>query len=121
MGHWCRICGETKPNEKFSRKGHRNHICKVCSTKPKEEIDAIDQEEEIFGYLKQSHISTKNIGRLQKLATSKNAEIAKLAGIVFEVAKVKPYKKQRLKVLAKERRDLLEQLEETGLIFAHHY
>jgi len=121
MGHRCRICGAIKPNEKFSGKGHKNHICKQCSSKPKEEIDEIDQKEEIFGFLKQSHISSKNTARLQKLAASENADVSKLAGIVLEIAKVKPYKKRRLKVLARERRDLLEQLEETGLIYAHHY
>jgi hypothetical protein len=121
MGHWCRICGKNKPNEKFSGKGHKNHICKQCAVKPKEEIDEIDQKEEIFGFLKQSHISAKNIGRLQILMTSENKEVAKLAGIVLDVVKVNPYKKRRLKVLARERRDLLEQLEETGLIYAHHY
>ena len=121
MGHWCRICGANKPNERFSGKGHKNHICKQCASKPKDEIDEIDQKEEIFGYLKQSHISTKNIGRLRNLSASTNADIAKLACIVLEVAKVKPYKKRRLKVLARERRDLLEQLKETDLIYAHHY
>ena len=99
----------------------KDGICKQCALKPKDEIDEIGQKEEIFGYLNQSHISAKNIGRLQKISTSKNADIAKLACIVLEVAKVKPYKKRRLKVLAKERRDLLEQLRETGLIYAHHY
>ena len=121
MGQWCRICGTTKPNEKFSGKGHKNHICKQCAAKPKEEIDVVDQLEEIFGYLKQSHISAKNIERLSNLATLEDAEVTKLANIVLEVAKVKPYKKRRLKVLARERRDLLEQLEETGLIYAHHH
>ena len=41
-----------------------------------------------------------------------------VAASVLEVAKVKPYKKRRLKVLATKRQDLLEQLEETGLIYA---
>ena len=45
---------------------------------------------------------------------------AELAGLVLEVAKVKPYKKRRLTALARERRDLLEKLETTGLILAHH-
>jgi len=67
MGHWCRICGETKANEKFSGKGHKNHICKQCALKPKEKIDEVDQTDEIFGFLKQSHISSKNIGRLKRL------------------------------------------------------
>ena len=58
--------------------------------------------------------------RLTVLAESENEEISKLAGIVLEVAKVKPHKKRRLKVLARERRDLLEKLNDTGLIFAHY-
>jgi hypothetical protein len=37
---------------RFSGKGHRNHICKDCSAKPKEAIAAIDQKAEIFGYRK---------------------------------------------------------------------
>ena len=74
MGHWCRICRKNKPNEKFSGKGHKNHICKRCASKPKDKIDEIDLKEEIFGYLKQSHISTKNIKRLQKLSTLQNED-----------------------------------------------
>ena len=30
-GHYCKICGEYKANEKFSGKGHAVHICKTCS------------------------------------------------------------------------------------------
>lgn len=30
QGHYCRICGEYKANEKFSGKGHARHICKIC-------------------------------------------------------------------------------------------
>jgi hypothetical protein len=87
---------------------------------PKAERYAIEQEEEIFGFLTQSHISGKNVARLKVLSTSENQRIAEFASIVLEVAQVKPYKKRRLQVLAKERRDLLHRLEETGLIFAHH-
>ncbi len=29
-GHYCKICGEYKANEKFSDKGHAAHICKSC-------------------------------------------------------------------------------------------
>ncbi|MDE7219876.1 MAG: hypothetical protein K2O45_09675 [Oscillospiraceae bacterium] len=31
QGHYCKICGEYKANEKFSGKGHAAHICKSCS------------------------------------------------------------------------------------------
>jgi hypothetical protein len=120
MGHWCRICESILPNEKFSGKGHRNHICKKCSQLPRSERDRVDNENELFGYLKQSHISDKNIARLRKLAESPNADIAAQARLVLEIGLLCPYKRRRLKLLARTRRDLIEKLEETGLIFAHH-
>ena len=39
MGHYCKICGRTKANEKFTGKGHKNHICKKCSNKPKSKLN----------------------------------------------------------------------------------
>jgi len=121
MSHWCRICGRHLPNEKFSGKGHCKHICKKCSTRPREERDGIDQERELFGYLKQSHITDNNIIRLKKLAESPDEKIATMAKLVLEIGLICPYKRRRLKILARKRRDLIEKLEETGLIFAHHY
>ena len=121
MGHWCRICHRVLPNEKFTGKGHKNHICKKCAAIPREKLEAIEQTDEIFGYLKQSHISKKNMSRLRTLSGSSNEKIAELASIVLEVGRVKPYKKRRLKFIAKEHRNLLRKLDETGLIFAHHY
>ena len=120
MGHYCRICGRTRPNETFSGKGHRTDVCKDCARMPKSDRDAIEREDEIFNYLKQSHISAKNIARLRTLAASDDPRIAELAAIVSEVAEVKPHKGRRLRVLARERRDLLDALERTGLIRAHH-
>jgi hypothetical protein len=119
MGHSCRICGRKRPNEKFSGKGHRDRVCKDCARLPKEHLEAVEQEEEIFRYLSQSHISDKNLRRLRTLASSGQPRIAELAAIVIEVAEAKPYKKRRLKALARERPDLLEALNQTGLIFAH--
>lgn len=88
---------------------------------PKNERESIEQKDEIFNFLEQSHISKKNITRLNLLVESPDNEVSSLAGIVLEVAKVKPYKKKRLKFLAKERRDLLEKLDETGLVLAHYH
>jgi hypothetical protein len=119
MGHYCRFCGISRPNEAFSGKGHRDHICKECARTPRERRDFIDQEQEIFGYMEQSHISDKNIERLKILSSSPDMRIRDLASVVLEVALVKPYKTRRLKVLAKERKDLLQRMRETGLIFAH--
>ena len=33
-GHYCKICGEYKANEKFTGKGHAAHICKACASLP---------------------------------------------------------------------------------------
>lgn len=42
-GHYCKICGEYKANEKFSGKGHAAHICKACSRlSPAEKAAAMD-------------------------------------------------------------------------------
>jgi len=121
MGHWCRICGRERPNEKFSGRGHRDHLCRECARLPREEREEIEQLDELFGYLKQSHISPKNCERLVLLEQSSHAEIADQAQLILEVARVKPYKRRRLKFLRKERPDLLRRLEETGLIHAHEW
>jgi hypothetical protein len=118
-GHYCRICHSRKPNEAFSGKGHRIHVCKKCALLPKEKREEIQCKDEIFSYLRQSHISDINMSRLRKLALSHNEEIAEFAGIVLEVAEIKPYKKRRLKELERQRHDLLNKLKETGLILAH--
>ena len=31
-GHYCKVCGEYKANEKFSGKGHAAHECKSCAS-----------------------------------------------------------------------------------------
>jgi hypothetical protein len=120
MGHWCRICDHNRANEKFSAKGHKNHVCIDCAKKPKEEIEIIDQEQEIFRYLNQSNISAKNLSRLELLAKSQNQRIAELAEIVLEVGRIKPHKRRRLKFLASGHRELLLKLDAIGLIMAHH-
>jgi len=118
-GHFCRICHSRKSNEAFSGKGHRIHVCKKCARLPKEKREEIECKDVIFNYLRQSHISDKNVSRLRKLAKSLNEQIAELSGIVLEVAEIKPCKKRRLKELARQRHDLINKLKETGLILAH--
>ena len=110
-GHFCRICGSRKPNEAFSGKGQRTHVCKKCAQLPKEKRDEIERKDEIFGYLRQSHISDKNVSRLRDLAASPNEQVAELAEIVLEVAEIKPYKRKRLREFAGKNRGLLHKLE----------
>jgi len=50
QGHYCKICGEHKANEKFSGKGHTTHICKSCASLPierKNELQRINKVEQI--------------------------------------------------------------------------
>ena len=118
MGHYCRMCGRSRPNEKFSGKGHRIHVCKNCSRLPKEERRQRELKDEIAGFLRQSNISERNLTRLSDLVASEKPEIAELAKVVLEIGKVKPHKRKRLSFLARSHRDLLSKLEETGLIWA---
>lgn len=51
-GHYCKICGERKANEKFSGKGHAVHICKTCQSLPAEvqsDMRRVRDVERIFG------------------------------------------------------------------------
>jgi hypothetical protein len=69
--------------------------------------------------MQQSHISKKNLARLEQLAKSEEPRVARLAALVLEVARVTPYKRRRLKILALNHRDSLRKLDETGLVFEH--
>jgi len=109
MGHYCRICGRERANEKFSGKGHKIHVCKDCMRLPKGERQAVEQEQEIWGYLSQSSISAGNLSRLKKLAASPNEGIAGMARLALEIGRVHPQKRHRLRFLAREGKDLFEQ------------
>ena len=37
-GHYCWCCGRLRPNERFSGRGHRRHLCKDCSKLGKAEL-----------------------------------------------------------------------------------
>jgi hypothetical protein len=91
-----------------------------CARLPKARRDAIDQEAEIFGYLRQSRISEQNLARLRTLAATATPNVVELARIAVAVAEITPTKRGRLRLLAHERRDLLAALERTNLIAAHH-
>jgi hypothetical protein len=45
MGHYCRLCGRERANEKFSGKGHGVHVCKDCWNLPPHRKERIDKEE----------------------------------------------------------------------------
>ena len=116
MPRSCRICGRRRPHEKFSGKGHATHVCKDCQRMPAEKRHHLEALDEISGYLEQSNLSEKNLSRLATLSQASNREVQELATLVLEIGKAHPRKRRRLKYLAKNRRDLYDQLLALGFI-----
>ena len=112
MPHYCRICGRNRPNEKFSGRGHRDHICKDCQRLPRDQREYVDRMDELYGFLEQSNISRKNIVRLEILAQHVNNDVRHLAMLILEVARVKPHKRRRWKFLAHNHFNLYVRLKE---------
>ncbi len=109
-GHYCRICHTFRPNEVFSGKGHRIHVCRDCRRLPRAEREYIEVMDELFGYLEQRNISAGNVKRLGILTTHARPEIRNRSLALLELAAVKPHKRRRWKYLRRQRPDLLERL-----------
>ena len=45
-------------NERFSGRGHRNHVCQDCQQMPREKRQRIEQLDELYGFLDQSNTPT---------------------------------------------------------------
>jgi hypothetical protein len=116
MSHWCKFCGRTQPNEKFSGLGHKRHICRECARIPLEERQIIEQMAEIANFLDQSNISKQNMKRLKELASFANQEVSEQAQAVLEVALFQTHKRRRFKNMLQKRPDLIKKLGELGLI-----
>lgn len=87
------------------------HQCKECRRRPKQEIADILAMDEVQNFFRrQSRISERNMDRLLTLTKSANGELAGLAGMVLEVAKVAPYKKRRVARLRRQAPELWERL-----------
>ena len=116
MGHYCWVCESIRPNEAFSGKGHKQHICKRCAKKPREEREKVKSLQNIHGFLAQRNISEKNISYLKRQCKSPDEEVQRYAKLVLEIARVTPQKHNRIKSLAKGHPALLAELEESGLL-----
>jgi hypothetical protein len=88
---------------------------------PKSKRQVIENLDDIFRFMHQSHISEKNVARLEQMVKSANPQVASLAAIVLKVARVKPYKTRRLKFLAHRHPELLQELQDAGLVLAHSW
>lgn len=82
-GHYCKICGQYKANEKFSGKGHAAHICKSCSR-----LSAADKAEAMtmnrLMNLPMRRLSDSEKKWLQNRVHDKRPEVAALAREVFK-------------------------------------
>lgn len=62
--------------------------------------------EELYAFLRQTNISGLNIERVRKLAQDPDDGVKALAGVVLEIARVKPHKRRRMQIIAQEYPDL---------------
>lgn len=83
-GHYCKICGEYKANEKFSGKGHAAHICKACShLSAAEKAAAMDMNRLMSFPMRRLSDSEKKW--LQTKMHDKSPEVADTAREVYNV------------------------------------
>jgi hypothetical protein len=71
QGHYCKICGEHKANEKFSGKGHAKHICKACSALPLARQNELQRINRILSIGMNYFIPKDKLGLLKKYAGDK--------------------------------------------------
>jgi hypothetical protein len=119
MGHFCRFCGRSRPNERFSGGGHRDHVCRDCEkTFPLEERQAMDALGEISGFLHdQPRISPKNVDRLRELSRWKDEDVSDQAAVMLEVARIAPGERGRFQRLRASHPELWRRLIEVGLVY----
>ena len=81
-GHYCKICGEYKANEKFSGKGHATHICKACSR-----LSAADKAEAMtinrLENLSMNRLSASDKAWLENRVHDRRPEVAELAKEIY--------------------------------------
>jgi hypothetical protein len=117
VGHYCRICGRSRPNESFNGGGHRIHVCRECQRLDVKERRAIEALAEISGFLHhQARISRKNVARLEKLAASQAGEVAARAAVMLDVARVAPGKRRRFHRIRSSHPELWERMQAVGLV-----
>jgi hypothetical protein len=80
-----------------------------CQRMPRHERDRIERRDELHGFLSQSAISAKNVARLKTLSSHEDNEVAELAALILEIARVLPGKRNRWLKLARHHRPLFDQ------------
>ena len=76
-GHYCKICGEYRANEKFSGKGHKSHICKDCMKLPVEKRNELQTVNKILNL--PFYLSREQRGWLEKKRKDSREEVRETA------------------------------------------
>jgi len=74
-GHFCKVCGNILPNEKFSGKGHAAHICKKCTRKSKAQQSEEIIITRIYSVLSYCNLSRDHRKMLEKHSRSKRERV----------------------------------------------
>lgn len=82
-GHYCKICGEWKANERFSGRGHARHICKDCARMPAEQREAIILIDRIIGL--PLHLSKERLAWLDGLRSDSRPAVRELAETTYAI------------------------------------
>jgi hypothetical protein len=109
------MCGRLRANERFSGRGHRDHVCKECQRLPAAEKERRRALIDMAGMLEQSRISEKNVRYLHSLAASPTAEVAEWAAVLLEIARLHPGRRHRLGHL-KRHPDLWARMHRLGIV-----
>lgn len=117
MGHYCYYCGESKPNEAFSGKGHRRHLCRACHSIPAAEREESELWGRLHDLMDQSHISKKNIVWLKSLLEHSNQSIQAHAQLILYVAEIAPYRRKRYQRIELSSPKLLKQCLDADVLY----
>jgi hypothetical protein len=72
----------------------------------REKTDRMERFDELHGFLRQSMVSAKNVARLKTITGDEDHELAELAALILEIARVLPGKQNRWLELARHYRPL---------------
>ena len=87
-GHYCKICGEYRANEKFTGKGHAAHICKACA-----KLSPADQAEQMTIqrlYRLPERLSKEQLNWLKNRTHDKRPNVREMAQEIYEIRFMRP-------------------------------
>ena len=82
-GHYCKVCGEYKANEKFTGRGHAAHNCKSCTSLPTEKQSEMMTINRLLNL--PWRLSRDQIAWLRNRTKDRRTEVRALAQHVYEM------------------------------------